>query len=117
MLRRVVRTSFDRHEFRRDRRYPVPPILVRIQGRDYKSLNWSLGGFRIEARDLGLAVGDGIAGSLHMIQIDHTCDFTAEIIWADREEGDVGARFVEIAPDGLAALDRVLSEWMSRGRR
>ena len=117
MLRRIVRTSFDRLEFRRDRRYPVPPILVRIQSRDYKSVNWSLGGFRIDARDLGLVVGDGIAGSLHMIDIDHTCDFTAEIVWADREEGEVGARFVEIAPDCLVALDRLLSQWLSRGKR
>ncbi|HTZ78690.1 MAG TPA: PilZ domain-containing protein [Stellaceae bacterium] len=117
MLRRVVRTNYDRREFRRDRRYPVPPILVRVQGRDYKSLNWSLGGFRIDARDLGLAVGDGIAGSLQMTHIDHTCDFIAEIVWTHREEGDVGAKFTEIAPDCLNALDRALSRWLARSKR
>lgn len=117
MLRRVVRTNFDRLEFRRDRRYPVPLLVVCIQGRDYNSVNWSLGGFRIDARDLGLAVGDGVAGTLQMSHIDHICAFTAEIMWTHREEGDVGAKFIEIAPDCLAALDRMLSHRMSRRRR
>ena len=116
MLRRVVRTNFDRLEFRRDRRYPVPPLVVRIQGRDYTSVNWSLTGFRIDAGDLGLSAGDGIAGSLHMSDIDHTCPFTAEVIWTEREEGDVGAKFIEIAPDCVAALDRMLSHRMRRGK-
>jgi len=117
MLRRLVRTNFDRLEFRRDRRYPVPPLVVRIQARDYTSVNWSLGGFRIDASDLALAVGDGVAGTLHMTHIDHTCAFTAEIIWTQREEGDIGAKFVEIAPDCVAALDRMLSHWMARRKR
>jgi len=117
MLRKVVRSYFDRLEFRRDRRYHVPPLVVRIQDRDYNSVNWSLGGFRIDAGDLGLAVGDGVAGTLYMSKIDHTCEFTAEIMWTHREEGDVGAKFVQIAPDCIAALDRMLSHWMARSTR
>ena len=109
--------SIGRVEFRRDRRYPVPPLLVRIQGRDYPALNWSLGGFQIEAEDLALALGDGVEGILHMPEMSRSCSFVAEIVWTGRERGAVGARFTALAPDAVGLLDGYMAHWLKRSRR
>ncbi|MBV9523591.1 MAG: hypothetical protein JO010_12395, partial [Alphaproteobacteria bacterium] len=44
---KVIRTSFDRREERRDRRYPLPPLLVELGGVEHATVNWSLGGFLV----------------------------------------------------------------------
>ena len=109
--------SIGRVEFRRDRRYPVPPLLVRIQGRDYPALNWSLGGFQIEAEDLALALGDGVEGILHMPEMSRSCNFVAEIVWTGRERGAVGASFTALAPNAVELLDGYMAHWLKRSRR
>lgn len=108
--------SVGRLEFRRDRRYPVPPLIVRISLRDYLAINWSLGGFQIEARDLGLAVGDGVAGSLHMLETSKSCEFVAEVIWAGGD-GATGAKFTDLSAEAVEALDGCMAQWLKRGRR
>jgi hypothetical protein len=104
-------------DLRRDRRYPVPPLVVKISGRDYLAINWSLGGFLIEARDLGLAPGDGIAGTLFMPDTSRICDFTAEIVWAGGDDGLAGAKFTELASEAVEALDNCMAKWLRRSRR
>ena len=109
--------SIGRVEFRRDRRYPVPPLVVRISERDYPAVNWSLGGFQIEARDLALAVGDGVEGTLHMSGMNRSCSFVGEIIWARGERGIVGAKFTALAPNAVDLLDGYMAYWLKRSRR
>jgi hypothetical protein len=109
--------SIGRVEFRRDRRYPVPPLAVRIQGRDYPALNWSLGGFQIQAGDLALAVGDGVEGILYMSEMSRSCSFVAEIIWTRREQGAVGAKFTALPPNAVELLDGYMAYWLKRSRR
>ena len=106
-----------RVEFRRDRRYPVPPLVVRISERAYPALNWSLGGFQIEASDLALAVGDGVEGILHMSEMDRSCTFVGEIIWTRSERGTVGAKFNALAPNAVDLLDGYMAYWLKRSRR
>lgn len=109
--------SIGRVEFRRDRRYPVPPLLVRITERDYPAVNWSLGGFQIDADDLALAVGDGVEGVLHMVETGRSCSFVAEIIWTESETRAVGAKFTALAPNAVELLDGYMAYWLKRGRR
>ena len=109
--------SIGRVEFRRDRRYPVPPLVVRITERDYPAVNWSLGGFQIEANDLALAIGDGVEGILHMVETDRSCSFVAEIIWTQGETGTVGAKFTALAPNAVELLDGYMAHWLKRSRR
>ena len=109
--------SIGRVEFRRDRRYPVPPLVVRIQERDYPAVNWSLGGFQIEAGDLALAVGDGVEGILSMSKMSRSCSFVAEIVWTRREQGTVGAKFTALAPNAVELLDGYMAYWLKRSRR
>ena len=109
--------SVSRVEFRRDRRYPVPPLVVRILERDYPAVNWSLGGFQIDASDLALAVGDGVEGSLHMTETSRSCSFVGEIIWTRNERGTVGAKFTVLAPNAVELLDGYMAYWLKRSRR
>ncbi len=109
--------SIGRVEYRRDRRYPVPPLVIRIAERDYPATNWSLGGFQVDASDLALAIGDGVGGLLHMVEINRSCSFVAEIIWTDSERGVVGAKFTELAPNAVELLDGYMAYWLKRGRR
>jgi hypothetical protein len=109
--------SIGRVEFRRDRRYPVPPLVVRITERDYAAVNWSLGGFQIEASDLALAIGDGVEGALHMVETGRSCTFVAEIMWTQSETGTVGAKFTVLAPNAVDLLDGYMAHWLKRSRR
>jgi len=109
--------SIGRVEFRRDRRYPVPPLVIRITERDYPAVNWSLGGFQISASDLALAVGDGVEGLLHMVELSKSCDFMAEIIWTGSEGGTIGAKFTTLAPNAVELLDGYMAHWLKRSRR
>ena len=117
MSHKRTRIGFDRLEFRRDRRYPVPPLIARIADRDYPCTNWSLGGILIEAGDLGLAVGDGIAGSLHMPGTGKSCTFAAEAVCTERENGVVGAKFTNLGASALDQLDRYIAHWLKRSER
>ena len=109
--------SVGRLEFRRDRRYPVPPLVVRIAERDYPAINWSLGGFQIDASDLALAVGDGVEGTLYMSEMDRSCSFVGEIIWTKSDQGTVGAKFTALAPNAVDLLDGYMAHWLKRSRR
>ena len=109
--------SISRVEFRRDRRYPVPPLVVRISERGYPALNWSLGGLQIEAGDNGLAVGDGVEGDLQMPEISRSCSFVGEIIWIRRKGGVVGVKFTALTPEAVELLDGYMAHWLKPSRR
>jgi len=117
MLFKGAHISVGSLDLRRDRRYPVPPLVVKITGRDYLAINWSLGGFLIEASDLGLTAGDGVAGTLFMPGTSKSCDFTAEIVWAGGDDGLAGAKFTELAAETVEALDNCMAQWLKRSRR
>jgi len=109
--------SIGRVEFRRDRRYPVPPLVARIQDRDYSAVNWSLGGFQMEADDLALGVGDGVEGILYMSEMSRSCSFVGEIVWTEREPRTVGVKFTALAPNAVELLDGYMAYWLKRSRR
>ena len=119
MVHKSTRTSIsvDRLEFRRDRRYPVPPVVVRIQERDYPTVNWSLSGIQVSAHELGLAVADSIAGTLHMPETKNFFEFSAVVVWTDAQQGTIGARFTDMPLDAVETLDRYISQWLRRTAR
>ena len=104
---KLIRTNFDRHESRRDRRYALPAITVTIAGTDYAIRDWSLGGFQpVDGPDV--AVGSQIAGVMRIADRDEACAFTAEAVRGSNDEESVGFHFVEPSAALVAALDRAL---------
>jgi hypothetical protein len=112
---RFVRTSFDRNEVRQDRRYPVPPIVVAIDGIEYSTINWSLGGFLLNGFYKPAATGQTISGTLCLVDRPETVEFTGTVIRTDTpDRGNLAVRFDDLGERGLTILDRVIARRMFR---
>ncbi len=112
---RTIRTNFDRQELRRDRRYAVPPLTVRLGAAEFISTNWSLGGFLL-AGEMTIEIGAKVAGSLS-IDGRTSYEFAAELVRRDGELGTWGFHFLELSPAALSALDRALARRLAGGRK
>ncbi|HVA12008.1 MAG TPA: PilZ domain-containing protein [Stellaceae bacterium] len=110
---KTIRTNFDRHEARRDRRYPLPAIVVTLASGEFATANWSLGGFLL-ASGPELAIGSVVTGNLVLADTCQTHDFSAELVRRDAD--GTGFRFVELSIDLVGALDRAIAGRMFRKR-
>ncbi len=112
---RVVRTNFDREESRRDRRYALPYLMVVIDGREYTSNNWSLGGFHLTA-ELPGEIGSLVSGTMHIESSDGFA-FTAQLVRREEETGTVAFHFRDMTPLDMTKLDRALARRLVSRRR
>jgi hypothetical protein len=111
---RTSRTNFDRQEARRDRRYAQPFLNVAIDGQDYVSDNWSLGGFHLTAK-LPVEAGTTVTGMLRVDGAD-AFPFTAVVVRKDRASDAVAFRFQNLSPLAVSKLDRALARRLVRRR-
>src|SRR5262245_28326626 len=112
---KTIRINFDRHEARRDRRYPLPPITVTLEAGDYVTSNWSLGGFLLPPNlepALDLASGTAVSGKATMPDGTATHAFSAEVVRCDAD--GTGFRFVEPSMELVGALDRAIASRLFR---
>jgi hypothetical protein len=110
---KTLRINFDRHEARRDRRYPLPPITVTLVSGAYSTSNWSLGGFLLPA-GIGLALGATVSGEATMPNAGTRHGFSAEVVRCD---GDgIGFRFIAPSDELVGALDRAIANRLFRKR-
>jgi hypothetical protein len=114
---RTLRTNFDRNEQRRDRRYPLPAMIVTLEGRPQEEVvNWSLGGFLLPA-GLPLEPGAAVSGTLRLPPGDEVFAFTAELVRRETAPDALAFRFLEQDARLLDALDRALVRRVAgRGR-
>lgn len=82
-------------ERRSQMRHVTPPMRLRIDGRSYPVVDWSLGGLRIEGYRGELRRLERVSGTL-TISGGPKGPFLAEVMW--QREQTVGLRFLEIAP-------------------
>lgn len=108
-----VRINFDRHEARRDRRYPLPPITIRLASGAYATSNWSLGGFLLPA-EIGIALGANVAGEAALPDGGASYAFSAEVVRCDAD--GVGFRFIAPSDALVGALDRAIAHRLFRKR-
>lgn len=89
-------------ERRRFQRIELPRIRLRIDGKRYDAIDWSLGGFKVGRCHLSLASGENVAGR---IQLEHgpSGEFVAEVVGV-REDGEVAFRLLEITPSVFLAM-------------
>ena len=111
---RTSRTNFDRLEARRDRRYAQPLLTVAIDGQDYASDNWSLGGFQLTAKLPG-EPGTLVTGMLRIEGADGF-SFSAAVVRRDEETGVIAFRFHNLSPLAVGKLDRALARRLIRRR-
>jgi len=104
---KVIRTNFDRREMRRDRRTPLPRLVVSIGNKDYEAQDWSLGGFQtIEGPAIG--IGAHVTGKLRVAGRDEAYSFEAEAVRCIRTTHGVGFHFLGLSPELVTALDRAV---------
>jgi hypothetical protein len=110
---KTIRINFDRHEGRRDRRYPLPPITVTLSSGAYATSNWSLGGFLLPP-GLELAAGATVAGKATVPDGSATHSFAAEVVRSDAD--GTGFRFLDPSDELVGALDRAIAQRLFRKR-
>ena len=102
---KTVRTNFDRHEMRRDRRHPRPVMTVTIDGRDHMTVDWSLGGFQLRAFEV--ALGSEVEGRIRVAGLAADFAFKAQAVrLVEGEAGGVGFHFLDMSQALFDALDR-----------
>jgi hypothetical protein len=98
------RKNDERHdERRRHRRIYGRPIKVVLEDKSYKTLDWSLGGFRINNFHRELKRGERLNGVIGPFARVKPGECVVEIVRV-AENGDIGAKFVEIAPKIFVAM-------------
>jgi hypothetical protein len=105
---RTIRTNFDRREMRRDRRYPLPPMVVRFASGEYETVNWSLSGFLL-AGGPAVEIGAQVSATIRVTTSDELFSVTAEAVRHDADIDGVAFRFVEPSEDFVSVLDRVIA--------
>ncbi|MFN0044131.1 MAG: hypothetical protein ACKVSF_13060 [Alphaproteobacteria bacterium] len=70
-------------------------IRLAIDGTRYKTLDWSLGGFRIAGIDRTLSVSEEVAGEVLGSRWVAGGAFTAELCWS--RDGQAGFRYLDIS--------------------
>ena len=104
---KVIRTNFDRREMRRDRRTPVPRVVVSIGDKEYEVHDWSLGGFQtVEGPAIG--IGAHVTGTLRIVGRDGEYRFEAEAVRSITANHGIGFHFLGLSPELVTALDRAV---------
>ena len=100
---------------RRDRRIVMPPIHLELDGETYRTVDWSLGGFRVAPYAGALRPGAIVDVTIRIVVNDrerrHPTE--AEVLRVLRAERTLAGRFVRL--DG-AALDSLESLILARMR-
>ena len=110
------RVSYFPQEDRRDRRYPLPALVITIGAVEYSTVNWSLGGFLITGFDRKAVPGQTITGMLRVIDKPATLPFTATIVRSgDPEPDHLAAKFEDLGELGISMLERIITRRLFRG--
>lgn len=111
MLRRFLQSLFGltpHTDRRHHRRVYDRPIKVRVEGRRYDTLDWSLSGFRINDYHRTLEYGDRLSGTIGPLDGIKAGDFVVEVV-RTTDNGDVGVRFIEISSEIFLAMSGLKS--------
>lgn len=85
-------------ERRHDKRLPLPVFTVRIEDREYQSLNWSLGGFLLGPLDFSYFIGENVIMLLKIDEQGSEMEIPGEIIRLDGEAMNFAVKFTEMNP-------------------
>ncbi len=92
------------HVERRQRsRTSNKPLIISIGHHDYRTVDWSPGGFRLPRFHGEPRPGLRLSGALDGLRAVRSGRFVAEIVHVT-DDGEVGARFLEISPAFFIAM-------------
>ncbi len=88
---------------RKHARIAAPSLELKIDGRKYQTLDWSLGGLRINGFHADVKPRDRLSGTIAGVGGGGPGEFVAEVLRVS-ENGDVSLRLLEIAPATFLAM-------------
>ncbi|SLN72866.1 PilZ domain-containing protein [Oceanibacterium hippocampi] len=97
------RANMPGHDRRQYVRVSNRVLKIIIEGRAYRTADWSAGGFRLDDRPEGLSISDNVDGIIRGIGFGVPGDFTAQVVRFPAE-GGVAMRFVDIHGRCFSAL-------------
>jgi hypothetical protein len=92
---------------RADVRITSPALSVDLDGRDFETRDWSLGGFLIRGIPRHFEVGDSLQGQLGPLSSETRAPFRGRVIRVDRMSDSVAIRFDELGDDAFDLLMRM----------
>jgi hypothetical protein len=104
-----TRVTYDRPNSRRDHRYPLPPLIIIIEGAEYSTINWSLGGFLVTGFDRKVELGQTIAGMLRTLEQPGFA-FTATVVRSgDTAPDHLAVKFSDLGERGMSVLEHIIT--------
>ncbi len=88
---------------RKHARNTTPSLELKIDGRKYRTLDWSLGGLRINGFHVDVKPRDRLSGTIAGVSGVGPGEFVAEVLRV-AENGDVSVRLLEISPAIFLAM-------------
>lgn len=102
-LRTASRRAVGTRERRQHERHAHYPLTVKVEGKRYDTVDWSLGGFRLAGFHRDLERTEKLEGNIDGLDTAKPGRFLAEVVWRN-EAGHVGLRFLEITPAFFLAM-------------
>ncbi|HEX3881733.1 MAG TPA: PilZ domain-containing protein [Stellaceae bacterium] len=96
------RTWIDRAELRRDRRYLMPGLDVKIGEGQYHAINWSMGGLLIDG--VCHDIGSRVRGCFGLTGSREPMPFAATVVRIDPEYGSCAICFDDPSVEHLEGL-------------
>ena len=93
----IFRRIFGGKERRQFARHAGTSLTVQVEGHKYKTLDWSLGGFRLPSFHHPIQPKERFSGRLTPARGGTPGEFTAEVVWV-KEDGHCGVKLIEITP-------------------
>ena len=97
-----ISTWFHHRDRRAHVRYETPRLTITHDGVDYRSTDWSLGGFQLDEFRATLRVGNKLEGEIRLEGSEKGV-FSAEIVTIG-DSGNISARFLAITPRVFLAM-------------
>jgi hypothetical protein len=89
---------------RRNLRYRLPTLTVKIDGVEYQATDWSLGGLAVEGYRGPCHPGAHIVGTLRIKGVERPLAFKATVVRKDRALGVLALRFHDLDDEAFDAL-------------
>ena len=96
------------NERRRDKRLMSPPMSVSIDDETYQTVDWSLGGVLIADYYGSAALGDHLAGRIHILTDQRSHPFKAVVVRRDSGSGQLAFNFTELSESAFSLLESAL---------
>ena len=104
------------NERRRHLRVEDLPMSISVDGETYDSVNWSLGGFMVEAYDGNLTPGALLSvqgmgqagGALEQVEV------LARVAWSDASQKQLAVNFLDLDERAFEAFQVMMDCWVDR---